>query len=704
MDRVIALVDMDCFYVQVEQRLNPALKGKPCAVVQYNAWKGGGIIAVGYEARACGVTRQMRGDEAKKKCPDIVLCRVPEVRGKADLTKFREAGAEVIATLSKFCKCVERASIDEAYLDLTAEVEERLNEIGNTRILASQLQNTYVVGWEGEDSQKTQDGLDLREQGVKDWLSTCYDAVSDQDVRLAVGAVIAEEMRAAVYKETGFRCSAGIAHNKMLAKFSCGVHKPNKQTVLPHSSVHKMFTTLKVTKLRGFGGKFGEEVIQKLGVENVADICKYSEQQLQNYFGEKAGSWLFAVCRGEEHEAVSARQLAKSIGCSKNFTGKNCLDTREKVRYWLDQLSGELEERLIKDKEVNNRVAKHLNVSVRYLSNPNPVSSSRSCAIVKYERKKICDDAFSLLQKFNTAGPHQSAWVPAIICLGMSAGKFDEMSNTANPTIKQFLVSDSKSKQKPLSKSKKGSKISATVVNNDSSPSASKSPVKIRGGIESFFKSKVTKLPLNESHRNSKLIQKDFESKYVKVDCSLEALDGDHGSAVCEVLEVDCDKVQNDSAFSKVLTNARTCQGTYEKLNGNANIKVNCAEREQREYNFEIKEGASLLLNDHIGSVQKMTTGPLPGNPSTSAVDELDMQTCEKCGRKISAWELPEHLDYHFALELQKQCNGASASTNATGFPSSAAKRKSDNQPGRHNPKKSKTSVYNTLHHYFSKS
>lgn len=40
-DRVIALIDMDCFYVQVEQKLNPSLVDKPCAVVQYNGWRGG---------------------------------------------------------------------------------------------------------------------------------------------------------------------------------------------------------------------------------------------------------------------------------------------------------------------------------------------------------------------------------------------------------------------------------------------------------------------------------------------------------------------------------------------------------------------------------------------------------------------------------------------------------------------------------------
>lgn len=44
-DRVITLVDMDCFFVQVEQRQNPHLRNKPCAVVQYKSWKGGGYVS-----------------------------------------------------------------------------------------------------------------------------------------------------------------------------------------------------------------------------------------------------------------------------------------------------------------------------------------------------------------------------------------------------------------------------------------------------------------------------------------------------------------------------------------------------------------------------------------------------------------------------------------------------------------------------------
>lgn len=68
----------------------------------------------------------MRGDEARKQCPELELVRVPIVRGKADLSKYRNAGKQVAAVLQTFSPLMTRASVDEAYLDLTERVNNRL--------------------------------------------------------------------------------------------------------------------------------------------------------------------------------------------------------------------------------------------------------------------------------------------------------------------------------------------------------------------------------------------------------------------------------------------------------------------------------------------------------------------------------------------------------------------------------------------------
>lgn len=84
------------------------------------------IIAINYVAKARGVKRSMRGDEARKQCPELELVRVPIVRGKADLSKYRNAGKQVAAVLQTFSPLMTRASVDEAYLDLTERVNNRL--------------------------------------------------------------------------------------------------------------------------------------------------------------------------------------------------------------------------------------------------------------------------------------------------------------------------------------------------------------------------------------------------------------------------------------------------------------------------------------------------------------------------------------------------------------------------------------------------
>jgi len=419
-EKVIALIDMDCFYVQVEARENPAIRGVPAAVVQYKTWKGGGIIAVNYEARAMGVTRQMRGDEAREKCPDIVLVRVPEVRDKADLTKYRKAGREVIEVLVSFGAVVERASIDEAYLDLTPLVETRMQSVEFTDTVLLDLPNTHLGGSDGD-----------RQTYMSEWLDEVRSTENDSDRMLAVGASIIEEMREAVYSRTQFRCSAGIAHCKTLAKLCCGLNKPNKQTILPISAVPTLYSTLKVTKVRGLGGKLGESVTSALNVQTMGQLAQLSLRQINDKFDEKTANWLHSLAKGYDGESVTERELAKSIGCGKNFRGPDILDTKAKVELRLRNLVEELVERLEVDREENCRLARGVTVGTN-LENQGYVS--RAGQLFSYSTENVYRTVYGLLSKLNTADLSGAAWEPKLLNISISASKFEDLNSTLGNT------------------------------------------------------------------------------------------------------------------------------------------------------------------------------------------------------------------------------------------------------------------------------
>lgn len=68
-----------------------------------------------------------------------------------------------------------------------------------------------------------------------------------------------------------FHTTSGLAHNKLLAKLCSNMHKPNAQTVLPLNKVERVFHTLPVERVRGWGGKFGVKIMEKLGVSTVGE-------------------------------------------------------------------------------------------------------------------------------------------------------------------------------------------------------------------------------------------------------------------------------------------------------------------------------------------------------------------------------------------------------------------------------------------------
>jgi DNA polymerase-4 len=151
---------MDAFYASVEQRDNPALRGKP-VVVGGDPTKRGVVAAASYEARAYGVRSAIPMSRAVRLCPSLIIVR-------PDFEKYRSVSQQVFAIYREVTPLVEPLSLDEAYLDVTKNafgevlgvtvarrIKQAIKEATNLTASAGVAPNKFLAkiasGWQKPD-------------------------------------------------------------------------------------------------------------------------------------------------------------------------------------------------------------------------------------------------------------------------------------------------------------------------------------------------------------------------------------------------------------------------------------------------------------------------------------------------------------------------------------------------------------------------
>ena len=126
--RKIIHIDMDAFYASIEQRDNPAYRGKPIAVGGSPEGRGGVVATASYEARKFGIRSAMSSKKALQLCPDVIF-----VRPRFDV--YKKVSQDIREIFHRYTDLIEPLSLDEAFLDVSVDKK----NIGSAIEIAKQI-------------------------------------------------------------------------------------------------------------------------------------------------------------------------------------------------------------------------------------------------------------------------------------------------------------------------------------------------------------------------------------------------------------------------------------------------------------------------------------------------------------------------------------------------------------------------------------
>lgn len=353
---------------------------------------------------------------------------------KVSLDPYRLQSRRILALMKEILppapiQKIEKASIDEVFLDLSAHVHqimlERYPELQGPPPYDDPTERlpappTTALDWNADalidlDAHQT-------EEDAPDW----------DDIAMLIGSEIVRNVRTAVLERLKYTCSAGIACNKMLAKLGAGHKKPNNQTVIRNRAIQQFLSTFKFTKIRNLGGKLGDEVVEKFNTDTVQDLLSVPIEQLKKQLGDDTGTWLYQIIRGDDHSEVNPRTQIKSMLSAKSFRPSiNNFDVAVK---WLRIFTADIHSRCVEEGVCENkRRPKTINLHHRQGAQ----TRSRQVAIPigrPFTEEMLFDLAKNLLAQVVA---EYRAWPCAM--LSLSVGGFED-GITGNKGIGAFLL------------------------------------------------------------------------------------------------------------------------------------------------------------------------------------------------------------------------------------------------------------------------
>ena len=348
LSRVILHVDLDCFYAQVEELLDPKLKGRPLAVTQKYL-----CVTSNYEARALGVGKLMSIVEAKRKAPGLVL------RCGEDLTRYREFSAKAEKVLRGF-GTVERLGMDEFYVDCSRLVSNRTEGEAyfHGNVLEPGAELRADTAYRPQDLRGTKAGAEET--------TLVGEGATDVERRLAAGTAIAADARRVLRDAHGLRASCGIAVNKLLAKLIGGVHKPDDQTVLLPARSADFIARLPVRVIKGVGAKT-ESRLRAIGCETCLELRMRTEREIARAVGDSAemAAFLHACAWGIDNSPVVPKGPPKVVSVEDSFKGIALEKGVPLPPAILGRLSSHLVTRVDSDSAEHKRRPRTLTLTVR---------------------------------------------------------------------------------------------------------------------------------------------------------------------------------------------------------------------------------------------------------------------------------------------------------------------------------------------------